>query len=263
MQCARHPDVTADGTCARCGDFVCRGCRHPTYPDHCSGCGGRLPRGIAWEDARYGPLPWRYLLTFRDVLWNPKVAFPGPTGVAAPLSFALVGGCVLLLAIAGVGATMEAAGAIALPEAPPIGGTLICGVAFWGALAASALAMAAMLLGLSFGIGLLTVGRRRGLGRFGFRAASYGTAVFTALFLAGCVVATATVSIDGLDPELSHLVWLALAAAWPPLTGRVFVYAARGLGLTTGRAMVAAAGPTILCTIPAAYLSYVQLGLFP
>lgn len=243
MQCARHPDARADGTCERCGDFVCRACQHPGHPALCARCGDRLPRGIAWEDPRYGVLPWRFVLTLRDVLLRPKVAFPGPArawpGVlfaAAACAVSLVPLLALNLDLAG---TLERAGAV----------TLVSGTVLVAALLTVTLVVTQA---LTFGVGLMMVGRRHGVMRFGLRAASYASAL-------GWVAFFAVVGVHELIAWLDAG-WVVLLLVWVIPTGRVFVSAARGLGLTTSKAVTAAVGPTLLCTAPVAMLAYERLG---
>ena len=251
MQCARHPDVTADGTCERCGDFVCSGCWHPTYPSVCSRCGDRLPRGIAWEDKRYGLLPWRFVLTIRDVLVRPKIAFPGPARVAPGLLFVVA--CLLLSAVP--------FGLVTLRLAPRGLGATELSAAVAGSVALTA-AGALLVVGaqsVSFGIGLLMVGRRRGVLRFGLRAASYAFVVSWLGFFIGAGASMAQPALGA----ATHAVWIGVLVLWPALAGRVFVHAARGLGLGTGKSVLAALGPTIVCTIPAALETQEQLGMLP
>ncbi len=242
MHCARHPDVAADGTCERCGDYVCRGCRHPLYSALCARCGDRLPRGIAWEDHRYGILPWRFVLTLRDVLVRPRVAFPGPARLAPGLSFALA--CFALAVIPFVALVLDATRAFdrASIASALLGSGVVVALATGGLVLTQA---------LTFGVGLMMVGRRHGVIRFGLRAASYASALWWIVFFVGALATRAL--------EMPDAGWAVLLAAWAALTGRVFLYAARGLGLTTGSAVSAALGPTLLCTTPIALLAYERL----
>ncbi|MCA9609154.1 MAG: hypothetical protein KC619_26315 [Myxococcales bacterium] len=243
MQCARHPDVAADGTCERCGDFVCRGCRHPQYPDLCARCGDRLPRGIAWEDRRYGILPWRFVLTLRDVLWRPKVAFPGPARVAPGLLFAL--SC---FAISVIPFTLLVLDATRVFERDAVASALL------GSVVVVALATSALVVtqAITFGVGLMMVGRRHGVMRFGLRAASYASALWWLVFFVGAALAKVALAM----PDVG---WMGLLGLWALLTGRIFVHAGRGLGLATRRAVTAALGPTLLCTVPVALLAWERL----
>lgn len=261
MQCARHPDITAKGTCARCGDFVCEGCRHPRYPELCRDCGDRQPQGIAWEDPRYGPWPWRFLLTLRDVLVRPWIAFPGPARIAPPLTFIVVCACLVVVYLAGSGVVIALAGThwwhLELDQ------SFVCGILLWVPLGIGVLLAFSAVLAGSFASGLISVGRRRGLGRYGFRAAGYAMGLWTIFVLVGGAVGLATTTIDALAADIGNVTWIAVCVVWPPLTGRVFFHAGRGLGLRSGRAIAAASGPTILCTLLAAYMTHVQLGLLP
>ncbi|MBX3271733.1 MAG: hypothetical protein KF729_15810 [Sandaracinaceae bacterium] len=242
MHCARHPDVAADGTCERCGDFVCRGCRHHLHPALCARCGDRLPRGIAWEDPRYGVWPWRFVLTLRDVVLRPKVAFPGPARVGPASLFALA--CAALAVPAFASLVLYATRAT---DRAAVGGALV-GSALVVALATAGLVVSQA---LTFGVGLLMVGRKHGVMRFGLRAAAYASALWWLVFFAGVAA-----SFAGDVPDLA---WGALLALWAALNGRVFVHAARGLGLPTGSAVTAALGPTLLASVPVALLVHERL----
>ncbi len=241
--CARHPDVVADGTCGRCGDFVCRGCRHHGHPELCGACGDRLPRGIAWEDRRYGLLPWRFVLTFFDVLVRPRVAFPGPARVGPAVAFALCGWLASVLPFAGI---------ILYVTRPELTADAL-GAALIGSLVVVAVATGVLIStqAVCFGAGLLMVGRRHGVLRFGGRAACYASAIWWVGFFIG---AAASLAFD-----MSDLGWIAILTIWALLTGRVFIHAARGLGLATQPAVIASVGPTIACAIPVALLAYEQL----
>jgi len=242
MQCARHPDIAADGTCQRCGDYVCRGCRHGPHPELCTRCGDRLPRGIPWEDRRYGVLPLRFLQTLRDVFVRPKIAFPGPARVGPASAFAL---CVALVSVLGWAAiaywTGEGRGAMAL------------GHALVGSAVAVPVITAAVVLvqSASFAAGLAAVGRRHGLWRFSMRAAGYASPIFWAGFFAA---ALGTFALGA-----GERAWVVELVVWALLTGRIYVHAGRGLGLPTRTALVAAVGPTVLCAVPAALLAYEML----
>lgn len=239
MQCARHPDVAADGTCGRCGDYVCRGCRHALHPELCARCGDRLPRGIPWEDRRYGVLPLRFVQTLRDVFIRPRVAFPGPARVGPASAFALAVALLSVLGWAAIAyATGEQRGAAAL------------GHALIGSAVAVPVITAAVVVvqSASFAAGLAAVGRRHGLWRFSMRAAGYATPIFWVGFF---VAAGGTLGLG-----IGERGWIVELVVWALLTGRVFVYAGRGLGLPTRKALVAAIGPTLLCAVPAALLAY-------
>lgn len=242
MHCARHPDVEADGTCERCGDFVCRGCRHHLHPELCARCGDRLPRGIAWEDHRYGVLPWRFVLTIRDVVVHPKVAFPGPARVSPGVWFALA--CFAVSVVPFTALVLDTTRAFDQDSVVS---------AVLGSVVVVALATAALVTtqAITFGVGLMMVGRRHGVMRFGLRAATYASALWWLVFFVG---AAATLSL-----EMPDLGWMVLLASWAGLTGRVFVHAARGLGLPTRSAVSASLGPTLLCTAPVALLAYERL----
>lgn len=261
--CARHIEVEATGTCARCGDYVCDGCRHPHHEEHCQGCGDRFAHGIAFEDRRFGSVPWRALLTSRQVLLTPQVAFPGPSRVGPALTFAALNACAVGLALFIVCLIFVAK--VDLPISPTFGeeGPIVLGVASALVGVGAGVLVLVMTLGMgwSFAIGLSGVGRPRGALRFGIRAAGYAAGV-VALSL-GAIVATAPLSLV-VDPSLFDWVrwfWVAMGLVWPALTGRVFFHAARGLGLPSARAATAALGPTVLCTLPAAWWSHHQLSL--
>lgn len=229
---------------------------HPRHGDHCGVCGDRLPQGIAWEDARYGPLAWRYLLTLRDVFVRPRIAFPGPTQIGPALLFAALGGVGLTL-------TTDAVWLVLPLRFGLMSGWYGGHVWAVAALIAFALASTTTLafgLASSFGLGLLVVGRRRGLMRIGVRASAYSVGMLGVLLTAG-VMASFTAVMVGMPRDAVQVAWIAVAAVWPPLMGRIFVAAAQGLGLGTGRAIIAALGPTVLVTIPAALLIHMQLGL--
>lgn len=44
-RCALHPERAAEGTCARCGSFMCGECSSPELAQHCGSCTDRLSRG--------------------------------------------------------------------------------------------------------------------------------------------------------------------------------------------------------------------------
>ena len=241
--CARHPDTVASGTCERCGDFVCRGCRHHGHAELCTACGDRLPRGIAWEDRRYGVLPWRFVLTFFDVVFRPQVAFPGPARVAPGLAFAV---CSLLACVVPFVALVFY---LTRPEltsstlTPPLIGSVV--------VVAGATSTLIFTQAVCFAAGLLMVGRRHGVLRFGLRAACYASVIWWIGFFAGAGIS--------LTLDMSELGWMLILAVWALLTGRVFFHAARGLGLATQPSIIASLGPTMACTLPIALLAYERL----
>jgi len=242
MQCARHPDVAADGTCERCGDYVCRGCRHARYPALCARCGDRLPRGIPWEDRRYGILPLRFLQTLRDVFVRPKIAFPGPARVGPASGFALAVAAASVLGWAAIAyATGDGRGAGALGHA--LVGSAVA--------VPSITAVVVVVQSASFAAGLAAVGRRHGLWRFSMRAACYASPIFWVAFF---VAAGGTLGLG-----IGERGWIVELAVWALLTGRIFVHAGRGLGLPTRRALLASVGPTVVCAVPAGLLAYETL----
>ncbi|HEY8432645.1 MAG TPA: hypothetical protein VIL20_29945 [Sandaracinaceae bacterium] len=94
--CAVHPDARAQGTCARCGNFVCSKCLDPdgALPSHCKACREREGQDtMAWErtDANWLSRWWR---TTRAIVLRPGETFaraqPGRTGRA--LGYAAVTG---------------------------------------------------------------------------------------------------------------------------------------------------------------------------
>jgi hypothetical protein len=263
-RCATHPDVPAVGTCARCGDFVCRGCADPRHPGVCARCGGRLPSGIAWEDPRAGGLGRRFLLTVRDVLVRPRVAFPGPIHTWPALAFAALCGL-------GLGAMLVAmAGALLVAESDLLWGRLEESKAAFGLAMGLALLLPialtvlfAIVQAASFALGLVSVGRSRGAFRFALRGCGYAQGILLLSVLVPFVAATAAQVVGSVGTlfATTHVIWIVASAVWPVLTGRVCFYAGRGLGLASGRAAFAAFGPALVCTPIAAWVSHQQIEL--
>ncbi len=253
-RCARHPDAPATEACARCGDFFCAGCADPSYAGVCAPCAARLPHGIAWEDPRAGRLPWRFLLTLKDVLFRPSIGFPGPARVGPAFAFAALCGAGTWIAC-GVVIGAMAASDLPLPGPAPSEPAMIGGVAlFLLGLIVSATLAAAALQSVSFAVGLRIAGRSRGLLRFAGRASGYAQGVVLALN-AIMLGVNALALLEIVPLEVSWGTQLAALALWPTLSGRVWLAAARGLGLPYARSALAAIGPTLLCALPSAYAS--------
>lgn len=257
-RCARHPDVEASRVCDRCGDYYCRACADAAHPGVCARCAERLPHGIAWEDPRAGRWPVRLLKTFRDVLWRPGVAFPGPARPLPALGFATICGMTFatLLLIFGVvlGAEGDPSFALVMSYEPT---ALALAAALGYLLFTGGIVLVALAESASFALGLLMAGRSRGLWRFAIRASGYAQGLVPLLVLPPYALNLVYLFAPsgGLSLAIRYA-WVAVLFAWPVASGRVWYEAGRGLGLRSGRAAIAAAGPTLLCTLPAAYLSH-------
>ena len=263
-RCAAHPDVAAVGTCERCGDFVCRGCSDPRHPGVCVRCGGRLPSGIAWEDPRAGGLPRRFLVTLRDVLVRPRVAFPGPIHAWPALAFAALCGLGLggtLLAMAGALLAADSALLRGRLEESRTAFGLAMGLALVLPIAATVLW--AIVQAASFALGLVSVGRPRGAFRFALRSCGYAQGILLLCVLVPFVLAMAAQVVGSVGTLFAgtHVTWIVASAVWPILSGRVCFFAGRGLGLSSGRAAFAAFGPALVCTPIAAWITHQQIEL--
>lgn len=264
-RCAAHPDVPASETCARCGDYYCRGCADPRHASVCIRCGERLPSGIAWEDRRHGVLPWRWLKTVAQMVLRPRVAFPGPARFGASLGFAAACGLAIGVLLVSIGAALLVPPDGLLrqllggrtPALLGLSGAFVLGVPVGFTVAWTAAS------GLSFAAGLASVGRSRGALRFGLRACGYAQAItLLAVLVPFCFALPAQLVGDSrLLFQLGHASWIASSLVWPLLTGRVCFWAGRGLGLDTSRAMMAAIGPTFACAPLAAFVTDQQLEL--
>lgn len=260
-RCARHPDANGAHTCTRCGDFFCEGCLDPVHPTVCARCAERLPHGIAWEDPRAGWLGWRFVLTLRDVLLRPRVAFPGPArplpafGFAA-LCGAILGGLFLVFATVLFAENLD----MVQPVLDGLGAAGVVLLGFMGLfLWVGLLLGAALVQTASFAVGLRIAGRTRGLLRFAGRASGYAQGLVLLGLLGPLALALADTVEDGAFETARSAAWLATAFVWPTLSGRVWFAAAKGLGLPSTRAALAASWPTVACTLPAAYMSWYEL----
>lgn len=227
---------------------------HPTV---CAKCAQRLPHGIAWEDPRAGWLGWRFVLTLRDVLGRPRVAFPGPARALPALGFAALCGT-LLGALFSVYAVVLFAGnrdvVAPIVEQLGAGGIALLVVLVWVCWVGILLALT-MVQTASFSVGLRIAGRTRGLMRFGGRASGYAQGLLLLGLLAPLGLAMANAATQGTLETARGVVWVATAVVWPALSARVWFAAAKGLGLTAGRAALAATWPTLVCVFPAAFVS--------
>ncbi len=264
-RCAAHPDVPAADTCARCGDYYCRGCADPRHDAVCIRCGDRLPSGIAGEDPRHGVWPWRWLKTLWHVIWKPKVAFPGPARFVPALGFAAICGALIGVMLLVMGAALLAPADSVLRQ--QLGGEPKS-VLWLGAALAVLLPMAASvvwsgLLAVSFAVGLASVGRTRGVMRFALRACGYAQAItlLAVLLPFGFALSAQLVADSRLLFRLAHASWIVSSLAWPLLSGRVCFHAGRGVGLDSGRAALAALGATLACVPVAAWVTEQQLDL--
>lgn len=172
------------------------------------------------------------------------MAFPGPARVGPGLTFATAA----LLA-----ATVPFMGLVVYVARPELTPSALSS-ALMGSLVVVAVAAGALVSTqtICFAAGLLMVGRRHGVFRFGLRAACYASVIWWAGFFTGAAAS--------LGLEMNDLGWMTILALWALLTGRVFAHAARGLGLATQPAILASLGPTVACTIPVALLAYERLG---
>jgi hypothetical protein len=115
-----------------------------------------------------------------------------------------------------------------------------------------------MLQSFSFAMGLRMVGRSRGVLRFAMRASGYTHGV---LLVAMSVLYSVKLwSLFG-----DHIAWAdvlvsaTIVGAIALFCGRVYFWAARGLGVRSGPALLAATGPTVVSAAPAAYLLHLSL----
>lgn len=264
-RCAAHPDVPAADTCARCGDYYCRGCADPRHDDVCIRCGDRLPSGIAWEDPRHGVWPWRWLQTAWQVMWKPAVAFPGPARFGPALGFAALSGVVIGVMMLVMGVALLAPADSVLRQ--QLGGeptsVLWLSAAVVVLVPAASTVVWSCLLAASFAVGLASVGRTRGAMRFALRASGYAQAVtvLAVLLPFGFALTAQLVGDSRLLFQLAHGSWLVSSVAWPLLSGRVCFHAGRGVGLDSGRAALAAVGATLACLPVAAWVTDQQLEL--
>ncbi|MGE0784786.1 MAG: hypothetical protein AB7S26_03785 [Sandaracinaceae bacterium] len=242
-RCATHTDAVAIGACARCGDFYCRACEDAQYAGTCRTCAARLPHGIAWEDSRAGWLGWRFVLTIRDVMVRPQIAFPGPKRPFSGLGFGLLSA---LLAAASVGIPVTLAG-FASSRIPYEGASMGAMVGGLVVLMLTLGVLTAVLAeALSFALTLTLVGRSHGLLSIGLRTAGYAQA---SLLVFAILEETLRLAL-GRD----YVVFGSVMAVGLIPFGRLWFASARGLGLSRPRALVAALPPTLLLTAPLAWL---------
>lgn len=237
-RCGTHIGLTAVGTCERCGDYVCSTCLDTSYPSQCVRCAARLPHGIAWEDARAGAWPRRFSLTVSQVLTRPRVAFPGPVRTWSPLVFAY--GCGLIV--------MGLWTLLAFVHQPSLASTFPVGLRVASALTTIPMLALVVLFGTfvlaaSFAAGLFVVGRRVGLWRYGLRAMAYAQGVMLVSSLVDLAL-SGLLSVAGADVWAGTVVTFLAELLWVVGTLRLGHAAARGLGLDSVRASVAALAPT-------------------
>lgn len=247
-RCGTHIGLTAVGTCARCGDYVCSTCLDTSYPTLCVRCAARLPHGIAWEDRRAGSWPRRFTRTLSQMATRPRVAFPGPVRTWRPVLFAYLC-CVLVAGIWTVVAWANQPGR--MPESL---GLQVAGGGLTALLLAMGMMLGVLLLAGSFAAGLFMAGRRVGLWRYSLRAMAYAQSV---MVLSTLLDLTVLGALTALGLEQPARVWVTLLAEllWVVGTLRVGHAAARGLGLSSVRASFAAMAPTTWI----AYLAVVRL----
>jgi hypothetical protein len=87
-RCTTHPDAAAEGSCARCGDFVCRLCGPLEPVALCPRCA--LKTTLDWEEpGDHGPVR-AFVLTLREAIGSPSrvgARLGGSGHVLAALSY--------------------------------------------------------------------------------------------------------------------------------------------------------------------------------
>lgn len=236
-RCGTHIGLTAVGTCVRCGDYVCSTCLDTSYPDRCVRCAARLPHGVAWEDARAGSWLRRFTLTVSQAVTRPGIAFPGPVRAWSPLLFAY--GCGVL--VMGLWTLLAFVQQPALAGSFPLGIRVVSALVMVSTLGLLVLVGTLVLAG-SFAAGLFVAGRRVGLFRYGLRAMAYAQGVMLVCSLLDLAVG-GLLSMAGVGPAAGTVVTLIAELLWVAGTLRLAHAAARGLGLSSVRASLAALAP--------------------
>lgn len=230
----------------------------------CVRCGARRASGLAWEDRRAGPAPWRWLKTVGQLVARPGIAFPGPARPGRAIAFSALCGLGLgavLLAMAGL--LLTDPGSFVRLRFDASRATFAAAMAIALVLPAALTVLFALAQAASFAVGLASAGRRVGVLPLAVRACAYAQAMLLVCVLvpfAGAVAAVRAPSSLALFVTV-RVLWVVACAAWPVLTGRICWWAGRGAGLSGGRAAFAAFGPALLCLPPAAYLSHEQLAM--
>ncbi|MFK7989750.1 MAG: hypothetical protein AB8I08_27270 [Sandaracinaceae bacterium] len=237
-RCGTHIGLTAVGTCARCGDYVCSTCLDTSYPEQCVRCAARLPHGVAWEDARAGSWPRRFTLTVSQMLTRPRVAFPGPVRLGSPLVFAYACGLIVMGLFTLLAFVQQPTLASAFPLGIRVASSLVM-VSTLGLL----VLVGTLVLAASFAAGLFVAGRRVGLLRYSLRAMAYAQGVMLGCSLVDLALG-GLLSMAGVGTAAGTVVTLGAELLWVAGTLRLAHAAARGLGLSSVRASLAALAPT-------------------